>query len=56
MDELFHLRPWSSLDVERDLLKDMGAFQEKAVKESDFYEPMEEILEELFVRKGELNG
>jgi hypothetical protein len=56
MDQLFHMRPWSSMDVERDLLKEMGAFREEAVKETDFYEPMEELLETLFVGKGELHG
>jgi hypothetical protein len=34
--------------VERDLLSGMGAFVEDAVSPSDFYEPMEELLEELF--------
>jgi hypothetical protein len=50
MDEIFHFRPWSVFPVDRELLEGMGAFEEDAVSEEDFYEPLEEFLEEIFCR------
>ena len=48
MDKALCLRPWAAFPVERDLLEAMGAFREDAVADSDFREPMEELLDELF--------
>jgi hypothetical protein len=48
MDRALCLRPWAPFPVERDLLEGMGAFREDAVADSDFREPMEELLDELF--------